>query len=240
MGALQVRVRICKGAGEVPSQGEIERAAVAGVQRIQHGLMFGVLVGEPGPPRGRAALHPGHEQTHADPAIRGGQQPIAGEVDQGVVELAVQRDVVPARAAALGGQPVVRGRERTQRGAPGVRVGKALQDGFAGGDFEREPHRPELVDVTGGGRAHMVAVTRDRLDEPVRGQQCERFPDGRDRYAQSAGEFGWIEPARGSQVSVQDCIQQLAPHGPGDGFARPRHRVRRCQAFHEGTLGHIL
>ncbi len=131
------------------ADGTVERGEVAGVERVEDGLVLCLFGFEAPAPGGGTALDPGDEKADADAAIGFLQQRVAGEADQGVVELAVQRDVVAVGQVGTAGEPGVDGVKRGQRCGAGLRVGQAAEGQLAGHELEGKADGPELGHMVG-------------------------------------------------------------------------------------------
>jgi len=203
----------------VPADGGIECGRVTGIERVENGLMLGLLGAEATAPGGRATLDPGDKEADADATIGVLQQGIAGELHQRVVELAVEGNVIAVGKIGAPGELGVNGLERCEGGGARWPVGEAAQDGFACHQLQREPYRPELGHMVGRRRADMIAMPRNRLDKTVAGKSGQGFADRRNRDAEANGKVIRIEPRRAGKVAEQDGIEDLPPYCLGDGLA---------------------
>lgn len=75
------------------ADGRIQPGAVALGEGVQDRLVFGLLAGQSGAPSAGAALDPGADQPHPDSLVAGGEQHVAREFHEAVVELTVEGDV---------------------------------------------------------------------------------------------------------------------------------------------------
>lgn len=104
--------------------------------------MLGLFAAEAHPPRSRAALDPADEQPNADALVGGHQQCVPGQLDQGVVEAAVEADVVAMGQGCPTGERLMYLRHWSKSLAPYLCVRIPVQDAFAGHQLEREPNGP--------------------------------------------------------------------------------------------------
>ncbi len=195
-------------AGRLPGPPDVLEHDPAGADRVVLGqrLHQRLVLGHGlGPALGR------HQRRVAAAAGLGHQDRVGrleGRVarggDQAEMDLLVEPEVVGALALPVVLDHALVQRLEPRQLAPGHAPGGEL-DGVA---LETADHLEQLENRLRQQPHHAGAAPRQKLDQPLRGQQLQGFPDRRPRHLQHQGETGFVQPAAGRDLAPDDHVAQ--------------------------------